>query len=39
MIVCAPSEYDFGSVHTERKAEIIIFLSNPTQVRPPLILQ
>mmetsp|Transcript_28938 Transcript_28938/g.67308 ORF Transcript_28938/g.67308 Transcript_28938/m.67308 type:complete len:2187 (+) Transcript_28938:98-6658(+) len=32
MIVCAPSEHEYGIVHTEGKAQITIFVSNPTEV-------
>uniref|UniRef100_A0A7S2RRU6 Uncharacterized protein n=1 Tax=Rhizochromulina marina TaxID=1034831 RepID=A0A7S2RRU6_9STRA len=31
-MVCAPSEHDFGLVHTDSKAQITIFVSNPTEV-------
>jgi len=32
MIVCAPSEYDFGFVHTEKSSSMLLYLSNPTEV-------
>ena len=32
MVVCAPSEYDFGFVHTEKASSFLLYLANPTEV-------
>jgi hypothetical protein len=32
MVVCAPSEHDFGFVHTEKSSSFLLYVSNPTEV-------
>lgn len=32
MLVCSPSEHDFGWVHCEGKCEFVLWVSNPTEV-------